>query len=147
MPNGNGPVAEFDYWHERQTAVSVLVEQLKKPKFLRICGILNKGRSDIFAGFQSFREDLQKFYSEARDNVKFLSVVLRHFKIVEFCTNFKKVEDCLESLMEGFHMIWILSKYYCIDETMVPLLERVAWCLCNKTTTALDNKVVFRYYN
>lgn len=79
-PNGPGPVAEFDYWHERETAVSVLVEQLKKSKFLRICHILEKANSQIYAGFEYFRTDLKKFYSEARDNVKFLSIVLRHFK-------------------------------------------------------------------
>lgn len=137
-------MAEYNYWHEREAALSVLVEQLKKSKFVRICSILEKADSQIYAGFEYFRVDLRKYYVEARDNVKFLSTVLRHFKIVEDSTDFLKVKDSLDGLMEGLHMIWILSKFYCTDEQMVPLLERIAWCLCNKTMIALDNHVVFR---
>lgn len=29
---GNGPLAEIDYWRERNAALSALVEQLKVPK-------------------------------------------------------------------------------------------------------------------
>lgn len=83
-PSDNGPVAEYEYWHEREAAISVLVEQLKKSKFLRICTILEKANSQIYAGFEYFRTDLKKFYVEARDNVKFLSTVLRHFKVINF---------------------------------------------------------------
>lgn len=58
--------------------------------------------------------------------------------------DFGKVRDCLPSLLEGMHMIWILSRYYCTDATMVPLLERIAWCLCEKVKTAMNNTTIFR---
>lgn len=29
---GNGPLAEIDYWRERNAALSALIEQLKMPK-------------------------------------------------------------------------------------------------------------------
>lgn len=56
-----------------------------------------------------------------------------------------KVKDLLPSLFDGLHMIWVLSRHYGSDETMVPLLERIAWCLCDKTVNLLDNEKLFRY--
>lgn len=61
-------------------------------------------------------------------------------------TEFEEVTECLPQLMDGLHMVWVLSRFYCTDEQMVPLLERVAWCLCEKVITALNNEILFRYY-
>ncbi|KAI4469012.1 dynein heavy chain [Holotrichia oblita] len=143
-PQGNGPIPEYEYWHEREAGLSILVEQLKKPRALRICTILEKAKSNIISGFEVFKEDLKKVYVQARDNVKFLSTVLRHFKTIAYCEDFVKTKDCLPSLMEGLQMIWVLSRFYCTDEQMVPLLERIAWSLCEKARNALDNSKLFR---
>ena len=60
------------------------------------------------------------------------------------CEDFPKVTECLPILMEGLQMIWVLSRFYCSDEQMVPLLERIAWSLCDKARGAMDNAVLFR---
>lgn len=40
-------------------------------------------------------------------------------------------------------MIWALSRFYCTDETMIPLCERIAWTLKEKVTTILKASTLF----
>lgn len=80
-PTGDGPIPEYEYWHEREAGLSILVEQLKKPTILRIMDLLQKAQSDIVSGFDHYKMELMKYYVQARDNVKFLFTVLRHFKV------------------------------------------------------------------
>ncbi|KAF2892470.1 hypothetical protein ILUMI_13689 [Ignelater luminosus] len=143
-PSGNGPIAEYEYWHEREAGLSTIVEQLKKPTLVRIMSLLQQAQSEIISGFEHYKAELMKYYIQARDNVKFLFTVLRHFKTVTLCTDFQKVNECLPNLMDGLHMIWVLSRFYCTDEQMIPLLERIAWCLCEKVMIALDSERLFR---
>lgn len=63
---------------------------------------------------------------------------------IAYCEDFVRTKDCLPALMEGLQMIWVLSRFYCTDEQMVPLLERIAWSLCEKARNALDNSKLFR---
>jgi len=84
---GNGPLAEIDYWRERNAAVSALYEQLKAPRVQRFMEIYSK----IDYSFEYLREDLGTFYAEAKDNVKFLSTLERHFKNVTHGASFQSV--------------------------------------------------------
>lgn len=68
-------------WHEKEAALSVIIEQLKTPIIGRILRILDTANSQISASFDHYKDDFEKFYAEARDNVKFLYSLLRHFKV------------------------------------------------------------------
>jgi len=57
------------------------VEQLKLPIVTLIFDVLREAGSQIGEGFAVYRADLLKYYAQARDNVKFLSTILRHFKV------------------------------------------------------------------
>lgn len=80
-PNGNGPMAEYNYWYDRENGLSILVEQLKTTVVKRIFSLLNKAKSQIPSGFNYYRTDLLKLFHEAADNVKFLHTITRHFKV------------------------------------------------------------------
>jgi dynein heavy chain len=62
--------------------LGILVEQLKSPTVTQIFEILHKGGSQIGEGFSPYRDDLLKYYVQARDNVRFLFTILRHFKVI-----------------------------------------------------------------
>lgn len=81
VPNGNGPMAEYNYWFDRENGLSILVEQLKTEIVKRIFSLLNKAKSQIPSGFNYYRTDLLKLFHEASDNVKFLYTISRHFKV------------------------------------------------------------------
>ncbi|CAG9821168.1 unnamed protein product [Phaedon cochleariae] len=144
VPMGNGPLPEYEYWHEREAAFSSIVEQLKKPTLVRISNILERARSSVVDAFIYYQIDLKRYYGQAKDNVKFLSTIQRHLKVITYSTEFQKIKDCIPMLMEGLHLIWVLSSYYNTDEVMVPFMERILWCLLEKVRKVLDNVTLFR---
>jgi dynein heavy chain len=81
-PVGQGPLPEYDYWHEREAGLAVLAEELKSPMVVHIIEILQEGGSPVAEGFTRCQNDLLKCYMQARDNVKFLSTILRHFQVI-----------------------------------------------------------------
>lgn len=95
MPLGKGPLAECDYWKERETGLLMLVEQLKAPIAKRILTLLNNVLSPFSSNFDYFYSDLWKYYSEARDNNRFLQTLLRHFKV-----RTRSVETSVENRLE-----------------------------------------------
>lgn len=141
VPIGNGPIPEFEYWHEREAALSILVEQLKNKHVVRILSLLEG--NIIGSGFVHFQTELMKYYTEARENVKFLYSILRYLKNITETKCFYNVTKYLPKLMNGLHMIWVLSRSYSTDETMVPLCERIAWTLRYKVTILLNVKNLF----
>lgn len=53
-----------------------MVEQLKLPKVRHMLEIFSHTDNN----FEDVRSDLNKYYVEAKDNVRFLSTLERHFK-------------------------------------------------------------------
>ncbi|XP_050294970.1 dynein axonemal heavy chain 10 [Anthonomus grandis grandis] len=143
-PIGNGPLPEFEYWHEREAAFSAIVEQLKKPTLVHITELLEQSKSPVIDAFIHYQVELKRYYAEARDNVKFLSTIKRHLKVITNSYDFRKVKDCIPDLIEGLHLIWVLSRYYNTDEVMVPFMERIVWCLLEKVRKILDSRYIFR---
>jgi dynein heavy chain len=81
-PVGQGPLPEYDYWHEREAGLAVLAEELKSPMVVHIFEILHEGGSRTTEGFSRCQDDLLNYYMQARDNVKFLSTILKHFQVI-----------------------------------------------------------------
>jgi dynein heavy chain, axonemal len=69
-PNGDGPLAEIEYWRERNISLSGIFEQTKQEKVKKILEILTYVESPAASSFESQRLDLAKHYNEAKDNVR-----------------------------------------------------------------------------
>ncbi|KAK1133358.1 hypothetical protein K0M31_011173 [Melipona bicolor] len=141
---GKGPLAECDYWKDREVGLLMLVEQLKTPMAKRILHLLSNVSSPIASNFEYFYSDLWKCYSEARDNNRFLQTILRHFKLMTESDCFKAISQVVPPLMEGIRMIWILSSYYSREEKMVGLMERISWQLCQTVIKHLSINDLFK---
>lgn len=75
-------MAEIDFWRERNASLSALSEQLKLPKVMKMLDVLSqRPDTSALANFKMARDELQKYYTEAKDNVKFLTTLERHFKV------------------------------------------------------------------
>ncbi|XP_072163343.1 dynein axonemal heavy chain 10-like [Diadema setosum] len=148
MPQGNGPLAEIDFWRERNAALSALSEQLKLPKVKRMLEILAKkdamGDHAILQSFDLNRAELNKYYVEAKDNVRFLSTLERHFKNLTHGAGFQIVLDTIPSMMNALRMVWIISRHYNTDERMIPLMERIAWELAERVEKVINIRTIFR---
>ena len=145
QPQGNGPLATIDHWKEVNSALSALYEQLKLPSVQKIVTVLKISNAQSFSMFEVHRSELNKYYLEARDNVKFLSTLERHFKNIAHGSNFTIILETLPGMMNALRMVWVISRYYNTDERMVPLMERVAWELCERVARVVNLRTIFRY--
>ncbi len=113
-PVGNGPLPEIDFWRERNATLSALSEQLKLPTVKKMLEILAKkdalGDHAILQSFELHRSELNKYYVEAKDNVRFLSTLERHFKNLTHGAGFQIVLDTIPSMMNALRMVWIISR-------------------------------------
>ncbi len=67
---GNGPLAEIDYWKERNIGLSGIYEQAKQDKAKAILDLLSKIENPAWTSFEDRRKELVKYYNEAKDNVR-----------------------------------------------------------------------------
>lgn len=143
-PQGNGTLAEMDFWRERNATLSALVEQLKRPQVVKVMAILAQTSSDSLATFEYHKNELTKYYVEAKDNVRFLMTLERHFKNLAHGASFKVILETIPSLMNALRMVWIISRHYNRDERMVPLMERIAWELAERVAKVVNVRTIFK---
>jgi len=141
-PIGNGPLAEIDYWRKRSNALSALTEQLKLPIVLKMLDVLSlKNDTTALSNFQMSKDELNKYFIEAKDNVRFLTTLERHFKNLSHGTNFQTVVDTIPSMMNAMRMVWIISRkisYCCIPNMKSSINAHNHKILNNKNITTKD---------
>ena len=143
-PRGSGPLAEIDFWKERNSALGALSEQLKLPQVQKILEVLKAANVPSMTNFDYHCHEMGRYFIEAKDNVKFLTTLERHFKNVTHGAGFGIVIDTIPSMMNALRMVWVISRHYNRDERMVPLMERIAGELCERVTRAVDIRTVFK---
>ena len=85
-PEPNYSLGEIEYWRSRSATLSTLHQQLSHPsvnmvkKRLAICRIIDNSMN--IKDFDDALKELNKLYSEAKDNVKFLNTLERQFKSI-----------------------------------------------------------------
>lgn len=144
-PQTPGPLGEIDWWRERNISLSSLFEQTKQEHVERVLEKLDAVENAAPSSFRDTRTDLSKYYLEAKDNVKFLSTLERHFKNVTHGATFRVVTETLPKMMSALRMVWIISRHYNRDERMVPLMERIANQLCERVARSINVRTLFRF--
>lgn len=76
----------------------------------------------------------------ARDNLKFLATLERHFEVLETGTLIA-VADAMAPLMAALRMVWIISRHYGDDERMKALFSRIACKLADRVEAAVQTQV------
>jgi len=76
---------------------------------------------------------------EAKENVKFLATLERHFKnISQARGSLTAISDTLPSMMNAIRMVWVISRYYNTDKRMIPLMELIAQEICLKVSQYIN---------
>eukprot|EP00953_Heterococcus_sp_UTEX-ZZ885_P014982 8453-Heterococcus_DN1.PRE.4 len=122
---GRGPMAEVDFWRRRNASLSALYEQINMNRVQRMLKVMEEVEAPMLPTFNYHYGELNKLYIEAKDNVKFLTTLERHFKNIS-AGSFSVVLDTLPSMMNAIRMVWVISRHYNTDERMVPLMELIA---------------------
>ncbi len=107
--------------------------------------VVEKGSDDrnLIAGFKSQLGELTKLATEARDNVKFLTTLERHFKNIA-TGPLGGILDTLPPMMNALRMVWIISRHYSDDQRMGSLFQRIARDIGDRVESAVDLRHVFR---
>ncbi|KAM8812104.1 dynein axonemal heavy chain 10 [Rhynchonycteris naso] len=143
-PQGNGPLAEIEFWRERNATLSALHEQTKLPIVRKVLDVIKESESMLVANLQPVLTELFKLHMEASDNVRFLSTVERHFKNLTHGSSFHVVLETIPSMMGALRMVWIISRHYNKDERMVPLMERIAWEIAERVCRVVNLRTLFK---
>ncbi|XP_069353305.1 dynein axonemal heavy chain 10 isoform X1 [Eulemur rufifrons] len=143
-PQGHGPLAEIEFWRERNATLSALHEQTKLPVVRKVLDVIKEADSMLVANVQPVLTELFKLHMEASDNVRFLSTVERHFKNITHGSSFHVVLDTIPSMMSALRMVWIISRHYNKDERMIPLMERIAWEIAERVSRVVNLRTLFR---
>lgn len=144
-PNANGPLAEIEFWRERNASFAALLEQLKRPDVQHMLNVLAEAKNPVIDNFDMAKSELTKYAIEARENVRFLSTLERHFKNLQHTADFNVIYDTIPSMMNSLRMVWIISRHYNKDERMVPLMERIAWQLAERVQMNINIKTIYSH--
>jgi len=71
-------------------------------------------------------KDLNRLYTEAKDNVKFLTTLERQFRNLASTEGLTIIEETLPSLMNGLRLVWIISRHFKEEEQMPNLLNTIS---------------------
>jgi hypothetical protein len=80
---------------------------------------------------------------QARDNVKFLATLERHFRSIS-TGPLAGILDTLPLLLNALRMVWIISRYYSDDDHMTALFARIGTELCDRVDNAVMLHTLFR---
>ncbi|CAH8443146.1 unnamed protein product [Heterobilharzia americana] len=141
-PISLGPLDEVDYWRYRSKILTAILESLKtKPSCWAInaWSILNPHLSPYTRS-----TDIKSLMFEAKDNSRFLLLVERHFKNLQFGPSFESVTETIPAMIQSLRLIWTISRGYNKDERMGQLLQRISWSLCDRVINVLDIRQLFK---
>ncbi|CAG9462277.1 unnamed protein product [Pedinophyceae sp. YPF-701] len=138
-PEGREPLAEIEFWRQRSAALGGIFEQMQLPQVQTIIEVVETGSQDkaLLSAFRQHSLELQKLCIEARDNVKFLMTLERHFKSLA-APDLSVVLDTLPPMMNALRMVWIISRHYSNDLRMGSLLERIAQEIHSQVSSKID---------
>jgi len=146
------PLQEIDFWRERAASLSALYEQITTLKVQQMLQVMKVTDSAQLGSFNFHFGELSKIFLEAKDNVKFLITVERHFRHMTE-GSFQTILESMQSMMNGLRMIWVISRHYNCEERMAPLMETIANTLVRRVrekvklseVLAMDSKAAKRY--
>ncbi|KAJ7569126.1 hypothetical protein O6H91_01G062100 [Diphasiastrum complanatum] len=140
----NNPLVELEFWRERSNALSRLYEQLNFYTAKKVLAVMEAGSTnlDLLGSFKTRFAELAKMFREAKDNVKFLTTMERHFKTIKVGP-LPRVLEIISPMMNALRMVWIISRYYSDDAHMASLMERIACQIVEKVRGEINLKIIF----
>lgn len=142
-PVGEGPISEINFWRDRNAVLSALYEQLSVDKVKDMIKVMEISNVPSITLFKKHLSELLKFYIEAKDNVKFLTTLERHFKNLQ-SGKLTVIQETIPSMMNSLRMVWIISRHYNKDNRMFPLMFLIAVEIADKVAKEINIRTIFR---
>ncbi|KAM8866758.1 dynein axonemal heavy chain 10 isoform 2-T2 [Synchiropus picturatus] len=142
-PEAPGPLAELVFWQQRASILGAVSEQLQLPVVQKILQVLTRADAGVLTTLLETACELNKHFREADDIARFLSTLERHFKNLATAANFSAMLETIAPMMNSLQVVWLISCYN-TDDRMFPMLERIAWQLCERVAQGIDVHLLFR---
>jgi dynein heavy chain len=137
-PSSKGAMAEVDFWRDRYMSLDRVCERVQTSKaFGQARNAMKICLEDESTQFEHIFQELSKLHIEAKDNVKFLSTLERHLKMMHIAP-LASITDSLPSLFNGLRMVWVLSRHYNTDERMSGMMQRIADEISDRIIAEID---------
>jgi dynein heavy chain len=142
-PTGKSAMAEVDFWRDRYVALDRVCGRLHtSQQFAQARATMKECLEEQATEFEHRFHELSKLHVEAKDNVKFLSTLERHLKMIA-CAELSAMTESLPSLFNGLRMVWVLSRHYNTDERMSGLMQRTAEEISDRVVAEVNVPVLF----
>ncbi|CDS38073.1 dynein heavy chain [Echinococcus multilocularis] len=139
-----GPLEEIEYWRYRCKTLTTVNEALRSKEVVEVVDCWNALANLDATHFDRVTE-IRMLMAEAKDNARFLLLVERHFKNVQFAHGFNIVTDTIPAMLQSLRLIWTISRGYNKDERMGPLLQKIAWALYDRVIRVMHIPTLFSH--
>jgi len=137
-PSSKSAMAEVEFWRSRYMSLDSVCERMHTSKQFGLARNAMKAfLEDESTEFEHRFQELSKLHIEAKDNVKFLSTLERHLKMISTAP-LADITESLPSLFNGLRMVWVLSRHYNTDERMSGLMQRIADEISDRIVVEID---------
>jgi len=146
-PAADSPLAEIKLWREKHAALSSVYEQIQDPALVPVFGMMefaftNNLCCNTYPNFKTYATDLSQKFAEAKDNVKFLTTLERHFKNLA-SGKLSLMLETIPVMMSSLRMVSIISRHYSEETRMENLMKLIAKEIANQVRLKINLKELF----
>lgn len=151
-----GPLVEIRLWRARHNDLSGLVTQLSDPSMDIVLDVLERFAAkhtasvdefssrvrNVASAFKTLLGEITHLHSVSADNIKFLSTLESHFKVLSEAL----LPDVLRAIaptLRALRMVWVISHHYSDDSRMGSLLERLSDALIHRVRESVNYQELF----
>ncbi|OHS96678.1 Dynein heavy chain family protein [Tritrichomonas foetus] len=120
----SGPRAEMDYWRERMSIFSALVESIKQLPMRIVISVVKAAKHPIVTLWNELDVKITESANEAKDNVKFLSSLEKYTELL-YALDPPECVELIPGLITSVSMVHNISRYYRSPQRICTLLKKV----------------------
>ncbi len=128
----SGPDVEMEFWRRRNHNLQLISEQLKSKELRNILVNLNYTKGKLVKKWKALDAKLTDALNEAKDNVKYLSVIENFTEPLYSGSQWQQVNDCIPNIMNNIKIMVQISRSYNTGDRVTTLLVK----MCNQIIKA-----------
>ena len=120
----SGPRAEMDYWRERLSIFSSLLESIRSDDVRAVATVLKIRRPPVITLWNQLDMQITESTNEAKDNVKFLSSLEKYTELL-YALDPPECIELIPGLITSVSMVHNISRYYRSPQRICTLFKKV----------------------
>ncbi|KAH0792655.1 Dynein heavy chain family protein [Histomonas meleagridis] len=134
----SGPRAEMDYWRERMSIFSSLIESIKSQPTRIVISVLKAAKHPSITLWNELDIKITESANEAKDNVKYLSSLEKYTELL-YVLDPPGINEIVPGLISSVSMVHSISRYYKSSQRICTLLKKVTNQMINACCKYINN--------